>query len=849
MPAAHAPRRVASTLIPACAAGPRGVSAGSAGHAAAVAATTAAAVAAAAAAAAVGGAERAHADAAAPAVEMAAVGGGRFVAGNEWEGLVAEVKGGSAFEQLRAVEALLVAANDVDNHEALVRAGAVGALVQAYRSGGEGVGETGDGARNVNVLRALADLSRTDGTHSAFQEASAHTLVVDVLKAAVGETGGVMAWLGWVASWVGLGGNVGEGLWDVKDEKGTGSSALAGSAAEGSAKLPGEVPSDMTTNAIPAGILGNEVYPTTLAAVANVDIQGGLVYHGTRCIANLARDTKTHEWLLQSDVLSTMVALLRGVPLRKLSGATSLADVVGDEQRADTVRFAALSVAAMAKSAPSALVEKGGHVPLIALLGQEVDSVAQTYAAGGIRNLARHGGEGEARGDMEIEGERQKRWLVHRQLVVDGLVPSLCVSLANASNPQTQVFSALAVGDILATGHAKAEIICKRMAPACEPFAQLLTSGNVGVARACHRALDHVLAGEADDRGMSLTEEGERKYRTLCEVTVEHVGPLVRGAAAKGDPVAMRAVSSLSLSEPVSDALVRKGIVSTLVNALAAKNDYGHQAMVALARLSGRSQHMTEIILRGGIKSTIQRSSEDGRWEAAALANMARAERNRPDIGHGGLETFLLAAQAKSDEARFEGARGLFNLTIGGVSRVLSAQGGALVPMTKIADSMEGLARRYAVGAIAAISELYGFGAKIVELDGIAILLRAVAADKTLARDVARVFAQLSNHVESHEALAKEGAAAWLVNAVTRGDAAADTLFHAAAALCNITYTSGAPHDALREAGAIAALTGLASGLYQPHVAQCARIALANIRGEADPVLQHADSHGQVDPV
>jgi hypothetical protein len=467
--------------------------------------------------------------------------------------------------------------------------------------------------------------------------------------------------------------------------------------------------------------------------------------------------------------------------------------------------------------------------------------VTQTYAAGGIRNLTRH-----------VESNLDGTWVAHRALVVDGVVAALCHSLAMSSSPQTQVFSALAVGDILATGHHKAAVICKRMTPTFAPLASLLGSGNLSVARAALRALDQVYKAGADDqRGMLLSADSTVKLASLSVALAANVGPLVRGPASKLDSVAIGAIASLCLDDTVAEALVEKGVVPVIVNALAKKGECGQYATVALARLSARPQNTSELVLRGGLKALVRRKDfvYDGQWEVAALANFARADRNRPDIAHGALALIIRATHSQRAVTRREGARCLFNLTIGGVSRVLSAQGGALLPLMHVANGSDGVARQYAVGAVAAISELFGFGAKIVELDGIAVLLRAAAADKNLARDTARCFAQLSNHVESHEALSKEGAVEWLVNIVSRGDAAADTLHHAAAALCNIAYTSGAPREALRKAGAAVALTGLASGMYPPAVAQCARLALANLRGGVPPVLQHAEAHGMVDAV
>lgn len=768
---------------------------------------------------------------------------GGLAGGGGWEELVREVKDGD----LRAVQTLIAFANDADNHTALVQAGAVQALVAAYRKGDGGT----DTAANLGVLRALADLARTGAMHGAFQEENVPELLAAVLADyGVAEVGGLSAYVRWAGGLVGLGSSGNAVFRDMPAaEKAVGKAEVK---ASGKAKKESETdwqgslvmnsPQPSETSSLGDRLGPSLVVPSDFSAplAATLDLRGGVIYHATRCAANLARDTTTHDALLSSGLLVPMVAVINAVPVRQLGSSASLADVVGDEQRADTVRFAALAVAALAKSDASAVVAARGHLPLIALLGQNLDSVAQTYAAGGIRNLARH-----------VPGDLDGTWNVHRSMVADGLAPSLSVALAASSNPQTQVFSALAFGDIMTTQHVKAEVIAKRMRASFESFSALLSSGNNSVARACHRAADTILSWDADVMGTSLSPAGVRKYGLLCDALEKNVGPLVRGAASKGDPIAMGAIAALALHEKTADAIVTKGVVSVVVNALASKGDYGQRAMVALARLSGHSQHMTEIILRGGLRATMARSgaSTDRRWEANALANMARAEQNRPDIGHGGLPILMRAVQSGDGDAQREGARGLFNLTIGGVSRVLSAQGGALVPLTKIAAGPDELSRKYAVGAIAAISELHGFAASIVEQNGIAVLLRAVKADKSLARDVARCFAQLSNYVESHDALAKEGAAEWLVKAISRGDAAADTLHHAAAALCNIAYTPGAPHNAMRKAGAAAALTGLSSGIYPPFVSQCARIALANLRQEAPPVLQHADSHGQVDPL
>jgi hypothetical protein len=734
--------------------------------------------------------------------------------------IVGDISSTDPFLQLRAIEALVAVANSAENHDALVQAGAVSALVNAYRPG-----ETAS-ASNVSVLRALADLARKETTHEAFSDAQVSELLATVFRdCGLGEnSGGIMSSLmEWLGSLFG-------GQFDASSGKQHQSS---------SNDTKSEASQQLSSN----DRLGQGIQPISIiemdAHLGSVNIVDGLVYHATRCAANLSRNSLCHTWLMAAGVLDPMINILTAAPLRNLSSASSLADLVGDEQKADTIRFATLAVAALSKTAASEVALRQGHRPLIELLGQTSDTIAQMYAAGGIRNLARHADDNPA-----------GTWKVHREIVVDGVARALSRGL-EAASPQTQVFSVLAVGDVLATGHQKADIICKRMRSTFEPFAALLKSGNAAVRRAVYRSLDVVYSGAGDQSGMHLSDAGKQKLQLLSKSLAVHVFMIVDVLGKTGDPAAMNALASLCLDDELVSVLEEKGVIPVAVGAMAASGDYGDNAVVALARLSNRQQFVPQIASTGCVKACTTRSkpTDDCRWEAALLANIARDERYRPEVGFAGLKSLMRATMSTKEETHREGARGFFNLTIGGVSRVLSAQGGALPHLIRVADSTSDVAaRRYAIGAIAAISEVHEFGAKVVQLGSIKTMLRAAKADPTLSRDVARCFAQLSNHVESHLALATEGAVDWLVCTASRGDAAVDTLYHSASALLNISSSSGAPHDALRRAGGPAALTGLASGFYAPHVVQCARLALANFRGAVPPTRQHADPQGPVDP-
>lgn len=746
----------------------------------------------------------------------------KHVEPDSWKSLIDEIHADNAFTRMRAVETLVSVSCDADNHDALVRAGAIPALLAAYNS------TRVEDPFNVNVLRALADLAKKSSSHDRFLECDVAPFLASVLNQCdIAEPSKFNSWLSWIGNWFGYRSNPNSASAISNNRSGTSSSSL-------------------TTNDVPGNEL-SAVEPllsmssgNSTIALTPADLRDGVIYHATRCVANLARNSSTHGTLIAGGLLNPMIALLKKAPLDRLTSADSFADIVGDEQNVDTLRFATLSVAALSKSESASVLEKRGHEPLIALMEQTKDSILQTYAAGGIRNLCRHS-----------EREPEKLWHAHRELVVAGLASALRSALSTDSNPQVQVFAAIAFGDVLSTGHPKAHVISKRMIPAVEPFTRLLVSGNKNVARACQRASELIFSRAADANGMVLTAENEKKLSELSRSLAQQMGPFIPSVASSMEPIAISALKAFCLDQTVSDALVEKGAVSVLIDAISLKDERGNNAVAAIARLSARSRNLSDIEQRGGLKAVLKRSASagDGRWEATALANFARVDRNRPDIAHGGLPMLLRAASSQDVDARTESARALFNLCIVGVSRVLCAQGGSLVPLMKIAELSTGFGRRCAVGAIAAISELHTFGANIVELDGIKILLSAVKSEPALERDVARCFAQLSNHVGAHEALVKEGAAAWLVRTISRGDAAPDTLHHAVAALSNIAYTSEVSHKPLRNAGALTALTGLSAGIYPPQVVHYARTALSNLRGDAAPILQHAEGQGAEDPL
>lgn len=550
-------------------------------------------------------------------------------------------------------------------------------------------------------------------------------------------------------------------------------------------------------------------------SVPPADLAAGVSYHAVRCVANLARNSAAHPALLEAGVLPLLLAILLDARVDHVSQGA-------DEQMAEVVRCGVLAVAALAKSAPGEVVAKGGHRRLIYFTDQAEDGVTQMYAAGGLRNLVRHPQEGEG-------------WNVHREVVVGGVAGALMKGMSVEANTQTKVFCVLAFSDLMTTGHHKADIIRRKLANVYKSFADLVKEKSVGVAAAVHRSLIALYGGRDEDGRVFAPE-------ALGKLLGEESGQLVNGQVARGDVLALKAVRTMCKDSAVAYLMVDKGLLEVLVRGVnKGKGEYWEESVAALGELSNHKQLIPLLVSRGALRAILQRPylENDGRWAAQFFANMARGEEHHVEIAHSALSVLVRALVSKNDEAKTEGARGLYNLSLGGVSRVMIGQAGALIPLVRAAAS-NGDARRFAIGALAKVSESFEHATKLVEADLLGILLSAVKEDVGLAKDVAHCIANLSQVVEVHGSLASSGAAAWLVEMMSRnggrGENAPDVLHYASLGICNLAYSPGITRQVLRESGAVRVLTALSSsGMSSPHVVYSARQALHNLRGEDKP--------------
>lgn len=694
------------------------------------------------------------------------------------------------------MQTLAILAKDVGNHPALLQAGAATALADALRALGHA---EDDAPVRVNLLRVLADLAKSSRADGYFRKANVADVLATTLKNHPPPLHGP-GWVDWGLSLFGWGGD------EAKD------GAAAGAAGS-------------TEDTIVD-------YLTDLSGpLPAVDLGAGIAYHAVRCASNLAKNSATHEELLNAGLLPLLCDALRNANVSHFAEE--------DPQLAELVRCTILAVAALAKSAPGDVVARGGHKRLLHFMKEGDDPVAQMYAAGGVRNLARHGDETEA------------NWRVHRELVVAGAVDALSAGMKKEAGAQTRTFAALAFGDLMTTGHYKADIIRRRLEPAFASFAALLREKNPGLTRTVYRTLS-ALFGETE----ASRNVGRRNVvapPALCKLLAKESGQVVNGAAARGDVTALKALRAMCVDPVVAQGMVDKGLLEVLVRgASKGKGEYWEESVAALSILSGWEKFAPLMVSRGALRAVLARPclEHDGRWTAAFFANMARSEEHHMEIARGGLKVLLMALGSKDESSKYEGARGLYNLSLGGISRVMMAQGGTLSPLAKTAGSTTDDTRRFAVGALAKIAEGPDHVIKLIEADVVSVMLKAANEDSKVVKDVAISMANMSCVREVHGYLARSGAAAWLVDMLSKSGGrerdATHVMHYAALGICNLSYSAGITRTVLLENGAMRILTAIsASGMGLPQVVFTAKQALRNLKGNDKPNMMQVQRMDQ----
>ena len=712
---------------------------------------------------------------------------------SQWDNLLRNV--GQADAQ--AIHTLSIVLGDPKSHQDLLNAGVVQSLTNALNV----IRTSSDDNRSlvVNLFRVFADLSKNELSHPQFDNSQFLSLFKQYLSDAIYATiPGWGEWLGSLFSWSSS---------KTKIEKKEESNTVEQNADDFLLK-----PIELSTTP------------------QDVNLDEGIAYHAMRCASNLSKNSALHKSLIQSDLLDPLCFALSRSKVDDL-----IVDNPMEEQMVDMLRCNITAVSAIAKTAPADVIARGGHKQLISFTEQSIDKVAQMYAAGGIRNLARHSVE-----------EEKHRWRAHRELVVNGAAQALSKAMSRDSNPQTKSFAMLAFADLMSTQHPKADIIQKRLADAYDNFASLLKDKNPRVEASTFRALIVMCENTTDNaQGREIPEQLARKV-------AEESGQLVNGAVARGNVAALKAVRTMCHNNILSHGMVDKGLIEVLLKgSKQGKGEYWEQSIATLSVLSSQSDFVPLLVSRKVLRAVAQRPclENDARWTASFFANIARNEDYQVDVAHGGLKTLIIAASSRNNEAMEEGIRGLYNLSLGGISKVMVCQSGALHPLIKAAGGESKKARRLAVGTIAEISEFVEQAKRFVEADVLQVLLKAERNDPSVAKFVAKCIGQLSQVAEVHGSLAKSGAAEWCMDKVMknggRGPDAADVMHYASFAVCNISSSPGITREVLRANGAVSVLTALTSSvMHAPVVVFCAKQALKNLKGIDKPVTIPVDPSG-----
>lgn len=522
-------------------------------------------------------------------------------------------------------------------------------------------------------------------------------------------------------------------------------------------------------------------------------VNNDIFYHASRCISALATNSTTHTSLLAHPLLPPLIASLNHTP--------------EDDLQKESLRYSLLAVCALSKSASEEIVKLQAHHSMIRFASNP-DARLQTIAMGGLKNMASNSGKGFA---------------VHRELVVSGVCAAIEKCLK--ADGITKLFAIRAWADIMATGHEKRHLIHRRMAASYSPIATLLNSKDPQVVRTVSYALRKTYAGTVES--------------ALSESLGKNIGQWVNGPVKRGDVAALNSVVSMASDAIVADAMVDTGVVEVLTRGVKhGKGEYWEKSIAALAVLSEHEKHVDTLVNRGALKAMLKRPflDNDAEHSARFLANVARKPDFLTEIAHNASNVLLLAVSGKREEAKLQGARGLYNLALGGISKVMAVQRGALPVLIKAAKEHSGDVRRLALAAIAEMSDSYEQATKLIEAGVIDVLLAAVKDDESLSRSVSKTFGNISMVPEVHGSLATSGALEWMVSVISRIGGkwdSAETMLFCMIGVTNVVYSPGVARTKLVECDGHKVLASLtATGMSSPIILGAAKQALKNLKGE-----------------
>jgi len=261
--------------------------------------------------------------------------------------------------------------------------------------------------------------------------------------------------------------------------------------------------------------------------------------------------------------------------------------------------------------------------------------------------------------------------------------------------------------------------------------------------------------------------------------------------------------------------------------------------------------------LYGILQGRLSLSTNEAQILVHTIANLSRIDNAKLDLlgSRGALRILMklptLWAQASgnqvqaevignNDSLRRELARALFNVSTGGLSRVMAAQAGGVEAAVRLATDPDPSVRRYGVRALSLFAEQIENSIRIAQANGLPVLASAVAQRRTdpeTARAALLALAELTNNVDLHPHLLKLGAGTYFAQYATQS-VDIESQQYALAALCNLSATPTG-RATLQSLGVHRLLSGLAlSAAVPPELAMLANMVVANIVRNEQNVMQ-----------
>ncbi|KAK4534551.1 hypothetical protein CDCA_CDCA02G0576 [Cyanidium caldarium] len=747
-----------------------------------------------------------------------------------WIALVHDLNSDDVRVADNALDSTLELLNDADNHAALLRAGVGQALLRALEE------EPAEAPRRLKTVRALADIVKQRSAHDTLLQLDVVPIILRVLER-----------YGHVAPCCG----------------GRRRSWLFGYGGEMKPVDPGKTDLALVEQCLRllSSLALNEQWWPTFAGS-----QVGVTARTLQCAyRSFCRDGAEHSsGTSSSSPSSSLMREVQRYTVLCMAGLTRAPDFASKQHNfVDALlQAAASSDPVVRKYASGGLRNAARHVSLQRRLTDEealqrlrdlirlgTDAQVQTFAILAIHEMATQRASTSTGAPGRPLLDKRAAMRLEQRGVLEAMVDVLRESgtgAVDAGGPRDALAAEVpqrsacrAIASLCTLPGAVGEYLCKmlifhgadqeilRVAESFEGADRLRRPGVPSMAAA---ALDAyaALAGAAGARVRLIARDASFIVRKLSECSLATAAATATATEAVGLPTStcrslLALIGRLSEDADALYMLGNQGLCGALYALL--------QSGAALVPME------TEIVLH-------------------TVANLSRMDSAKLDLlGSRGALRLLLRlprtwAQPGADTAdnlflsnvvlRRELARAVFNVSLGGLARVMASQADGVEAAVVLAADVDAAVRRYALRALSLFAEQLENTARIAKAGGVAVLATALAQRRTdpeAARAALLAAAELTNNFELHDPLIASGAGTWFAQYATQ-TSDIESQQYALAALCNLSTTPNG-RAALRAQGVQRTLSGLAmSAMAPPELAMLANMVVANIVREEQNVMQ-----------